>query len=180
LLWVYILIQLIALTLLILGLIFTITFSSVPWWVWITLGLGVALIGFTDIVFTLAPNYYWTALISAIIGVILLIGGAIAFALNTTAPGWVSAVLGAAIIFAILALIFEALAPGNVILVEPYQVARSPMGQPIMGQPIQTVLPPQTVVTQPQTQPITTFTQTMPTTLAMPTTQYHYVTYTSP
>lgn len=143
--WLYILFQVIALILLIVGLVFTIQYSNVPAWIWAILGLGVALIGLSDIIYTLAVDWYWLAVTSVVIGILLLIGGAIGFGLNSTGTlWWVSAILGVAIVFAIIAAIFEALAPTNDMAVATVQSTQTSSA----------FLPIQATFTQTTTQPM--------------------------
>jgi len=105
----YILLQIIALILVIIGLIFVIMYSTIPWWVWVILGSAIVLAMIAVIIAIIPGVGPIIALILLIIAFIAYIVGLILLVIYSDAPWWIWLIIGVMILFGILASIFEGL-----------------------------------------------------------------------
>lgn len=93
--------------LIIVGLIFVIKYSSIPWWVWLILSLGILFSIIGDMLMIFGNVGYIFSLIFNVISLILFIVGVGLVIVYSHAPWWVWLIVGIAILFAIIAGIFE-------------------------------------------------------------------------
>lgn len=113
----YILMVLAGIVLLIIGLIFTIQYSSIPWWVWLVLALAIILSIIGNAILAFAPGAFVVAIIMGVLSLILFIVGLILLIIHSNSPWWVWLIVGLAVLFAILAAIFEGLSDKNTLIV---------------------------------------------------------------
>lgn len=127
--WVilYIILHIIAFILLITGLFFVITHSTVPWWVWVILGLAILFSIVSDLIIEISPGFAFVALVTSLISFALFVTGLIFFIMHSNAPWWVWLIIGLAILFAILAAVFERGTEPNVVVVNDPVIAGPPV-----------------------------------------------------
>lgn len=123
----YILIYIIAFVLVITGIVFVVSYSSIPWWVWVVLGIAILLSFLSDTLVTFSLDFI--AVLTAIAAFILFVIGFIFLVIYSNAPWWVWIIIGLAILFAILAAFFQGMAEKNILLIhETY----TPVVQPVV------------------------------------------------
>ena len=101
----YILLQIMAIILIIVGLIFVIKYSTIPWWVWVILGSAILLALIGTIITSVGGVV--VGIIFLIIAFIAYIVGIILLVVYSHAPWWIWILIGVMILFGILASIFE-------------------------------------------------------------------------
>ena len=105
----YILLQITALILIIIGLIFTIKYSTIPWWVWVILGAAIILVILALILALIPIAGPIIALVLIVLAFIAYVVGLIFLVIYSHAPWWIWIIIGVMILFGILASIFEGL-----------------------------------------------------------------------
>lgn len=101
----FILLQLTSIILMIIGLIFVIKYSTIPWWVWVILGSAILLILIGGIISALGAII--VGIVFVIIGYLAYIVGVVLLVIYSNAPWWIWILIGMLILFGILASIFE-------------------------------------------------------------------------
>lgn len=103
----YLIFHILAFIMLIIGFVFVMIQSTVPWWVWVMLAVGVVLVIVSNMVFAFVPEAYIASLIIAIVALVTIVVGFIFLIVYSKAPWWVWMILILAVIFAVLSFIFE-------------------------------------------------------------------------
>jgi len=101
----FILLQITSIILMIIGLIFVIKYSSIPWWVWVIIASAIILLLIGGIIS--AVGGVVVGLIFVIIGYLAYIVGVVLLVIYSDAPWWIWILIGMLILFGILANIFE-------------------------------------------------------------------------
>jgi hypothetical protein len=120
--WVvlYSIFHVMAFILIIVGIVFTIKYSIIPWWVWVVLAMAIFFVVLSNMFY-----YYFT---STVLGIVMSVLAALTFiaalvliVIYSKSPWWVWLIMGVAVLFAFLAGIFEPLSNPNVYIlsVEP-------------------------------------------------------------
>jgi len=124
----YILLQITALILIIIGLIFTIKYSTIPWWVWVILGSAIVLVILALIMALIPVAGPIISLVLIVIAFLAYVVGLILLVIYSHAPWWIWIIIGVMILFGILASIFEALSerPKEVVPDECSATEKSP------------------------------------------------------
>ena len=112
----FILLHLTSLILMVIGLIFVIMYSSIPWWVWVILGSAILLILIGGII--TAVGGIVIGIIFLIIAYIAYIVGVILLVIYSTAPWWIWILIGMLILFGILASVFEYMSEKEKVVVD--------------------------------------------------------------
>ncbi|CAH6419475.1 Hypothetical protein HVR_LOCUS655 [uncultured virus] len=108
--------NLIAFILIIIGIGFVIAYSkTVPWWVWLLLGLAMLFSFLGNLIASFGGFVF--PLIFGFIALVLFIVGIIFYIIYVKVPWWIWVIIAIAIIFAILANIFESLSQKDVAVV---------------------------------------------------------------
>lgn len=103
----YIILQIMAFILVLAGLIFVIQYSSIPWWVWVILGVAILFVILATIFALIPVAGPIIALFLLIIAFIAYVVGLILVVIYSHAPWWIWILIGTMIVFGILTAIFE-------------------------------------------------------------------------
>jgi hypothetical protein len=114
----YIIAVLMVFILFIVGLVFVIIYSTIPWFVWVILFFAILLSIITTMILAFAPDAYIIALVLWVIAFVMFIAGLILLIIYSNSPWWVWLIIGITILFFILAAIFEVMGERNEIIVE--------------------------------------------------------------
>jgi len=121
----YILLHIGVFILIIMGIIFVIQYSNIPWWVWIIIGIAILLSIFSNVFFALNPKGIVWNLIFSISALILYVIGVILLILYSNSPWWVWSILAISIVLYILAVIFEPISERNQIIIKKEEHIRT-------------------------------------------------------
>lgn len=113
----FIILNISAFILIIIGLIFVIKYSTIPWWVWLIFGIAILVFILAGL-FGLLGSIFITA-IFWLVAVGLFIAGVILVIIYSKSPWWVWLIVGLAVLFAILASIFNSISYRTVTVVTP-------------------------------------------------------------
>jgi MFS family permease len=131
--WIYVIAHFIAVGFFLTGLILTISQSTIPWWVWVILGIAVLLPIIATIITAYAEKATAVAAIIGLAGFILFIVGLIFLVIESDAPWWIWLIIGVAITFCILAVVFEAVSVNrNPCLIVECPATESQPTQPLL------------------------------------------------
>jgi hypothetical protein len=122
----FVIMNIIVLILMIIGLIFVIRYSTIPWWVWVILAVAIFFSIISNVIMAFAPGAAIFSIITAVIALVLFIIGVILLIIYSRAPWWVWLIIGLAVLFAILASVFEGMAERNQIIVQETCVIGTP------------------------------------------------------
>lgn len=103
----YIFMQIASMILIIVGIIFVIIYSSIPWWIWVILGVAILLNIMAVVIAALIPKGIAFSLVVSIIAFIVFLVGFSFLVVYSQAPFWVWLIFAIAIIFLMIADIFE-------------------------------------------------------------------------
>lgn len=103
----YLIFHIMAVILVIVGFIFVIIQSTIPWWVWTILLLAVLLSIVNNMIFAYAPQAFVASLIIGIISLVLFLVAIVLVVIYSKSPWWVWLIVILALIMAILAAVFE-------------------------------------------------------------------------
>lgn len=146
----YIIAELMVFILFIVGLVFVIIYSTIPWFVWVILFVAIVMSIITTMILAFAPEAYLIALILWIVAFIMFIAGLILLIIYSNSPWWVWLIVGITILFFILAAIFEAVAEQNAVIVEDIGGC-----EPVVVCPRKVITScPKTVVVSPCSKPV--------------------------
>lgn len=104
---IYVFLYFIAFILIVVGLIFIMTYSTMPWWIWTPLLIALLLSILTEMIVELSPNLATVALFLAILTFITLVISLVILITHGQTPEWVWLIIGLSIIFFVLAGIFK-------------------------------------------------------------------------
>lgn len=114
----YIIMDLIALILIIIGIVLVIRYSTLPWWVWVVLGTAIFFSIMSGILLAFSPGSALFAIILSVIGFIFFIAGIILLITYSQAPWWVWLIFGVAVLFAMLASLFGGMTNTNQVIIQ--------------------------------------------------------------
>ena len=114
----YLIFHIIAIVLLIVGLVLTMHYSDIDWWIWLLLVIGLILTVIANMITSLPGKAItiFLALPVWIIGFIILIVGIAFYVVQADAPVWVWIIVIIAIIFGIMSSILDNMSSKNVVV----------------------------------------------------------------
>ena len=153
----YILMNFAALILIVVGIIFVIRYSTIPWWVWFILGAAIFFSIISNIMLALGPIGILFAVLVSLFAFVLFITGIILLIAYSNAPWWVWLIIGLAILFSMLASIFEGIGDRNeIIVVQTCGIDGTNCPLPVQSiqpvQPVVAIQPPQVINVSPPQQ----------------------------
>lgn len=101
----HIILQLCALVLMIVGLVFVIKYSTIPWWIWLILGLGILFILIGSLISSVGGKL--PSIILTIIGFVAYLVGFVLLVIYSESPWWIWILIGLLFVFSILSSIFD-------------------------------------------------------------------------
>lgn len=107
---IYAIFHIVALILIIVGIGFVIKYSKIPWWVWVILGVAIILGIIAMMIFAITSKAKLLGIVFYIFAIILYITGIIFVIIYSNAPWWTWAIVLLALVFSILASVFDPLA----------------------------------------------------------------------
>lgn len=111
----YAFLHFIAFTLIIIGIVFIMTYSTMPWWIWTPLILGLIFSILTEMIVELSPNLVAISIFLAMLTFISFIIGLVLLITYGQTPEWLWLIFGLAILFFVLAGIFKAISYRHVV-----------------------------------------------------------------
>jgi len=112
----YVILHIISFILIIVGLAFVIIQSSIPWWVWVILGVAILLSIISTVILALAPRAHVVSIILSVMALILMVVGIIFLLIYSKSPWWNWLLVGFTIFFAIMAAFFEFISEKNMVI----------------------------------------------------------------
>lgn len=103
----YTIAHIIAFILLIIGFGFTIGYSKIPWWVWVLVAGGIIMIIIAEIIVAYFPGAWIICMIVGLLGFLTVIVGIIFLVIYSDSPWWIWLIIGLALIFLLLAGVFQ-------------------------------------------------------------------------
>ena len=104
----FVVLDVISIILMIVGFIFVVMYSTLPWWIWLILGLSILFLLIVGILRAANINIAIVGLILGLLGVIGLFTGIILILIYSKSPWWVWMIFVVVLVFDILANIFVA------------------------------------------------------------------------
>lgn len=138
----YVIFHITALILIIVGIVLVIRYSTIPWWVWVVLAIAIFLSIISNMILAFSHGSYIFAIIIFVIALILFIAGVVLLIIYSHVPLWVWLIIGLAVFFAILSVIFDGMADRNKVILQEGCVYP--------------VCPPRTFLITPPTTPVIT------------------------
>lgn len=106
----YLIFHIIAFILIIVGIGFVIKYSKIPWWVWVILGSAIILSIVSGMIFAFTSKGSLFGIVLYIFAFVLFLTGIIFVIYYSNAPWWTWAIILLAIVFSIIASVFDPLA----------------------------------------------------------------------
>ena len=111
----YYIAHIVAFILIVVGLAFNIIYAeTVPWWVWLMLGISILLSVLSTMILAIAPGATAVSLFVYVLSFITYIIALVLLIIYSTAPWWVWLMIGATLILSIIAGIFENMSVPNI------------------------------------------------------------------
>ena len=114
----FVILQLIAFILIIIGIILVIKYSSVPAWVWIILALALIFSIISTVIYAIYPTNIRLGIFFSILAFTFFIIGIIFLIIYSNSPWWVWLIIGIAIFFYIMTIILEPLSIRNEVIIQ--------------------------------------------------------------
>ena len=116
--WFYGITQITAIILVIVGIVFVIIHSTVPWWVWLILAVGIFMPLITAMLLNWIQGEPILSVLLSVISLTLVIIGLVFLVIYSEAPWWVWLLVGLTIIVAVVAGVLEGFSDKNQYVVD--------------------------------------------------------------